>query len=112
MKNSETSHLAEVISTQLMKDEASTKLVNSINRRGGSAPTVRRPMEATMFPVSNLETAGRVRNFLNQAHGKDTFFDIKRGSDKITYQRVQAGGYRTKKQAESLRKLWHVRTRT
>ena len=31
VKNSETSHLAEVISAQPMKDEASTKLVNSIN---------------------------------------------------------------------------------
>jgi hypothetical protein len=56
-----------------------------------------------LFP--NLETAGRVRNFLNQTYGKETYFDIKRGSDKISYQRVQAGGYRTKKQAESLRKL-------
>ena len=64
-------------------------------------------MEATMFPgdffrISNFRTGPE---FLNQAHGKDTFFDIKRGSDKITYQRVQAGGYRTKKQAESLKTL-------
>ncbi|MED5288813.1 MAG: SPOR domain-containing protein, partial [SAR324 cluster bacterium] len=110
VKNSETSHLAEVISAQPMKDEASTKLVNSINRSNREAGHAYRKKTDGGYHVSlglfpNLETAGRVRNFLNQAHGKDTFFDIKRGSDKITYQRVQAGGYRTKKQAESLRKL-------
>ena len=110
VKNSETSHLAEVISAQAMKDEASTKLVNSINRSNREAGHAYRKKTDGGYLVSlglfpNLETAGRVRNFLNQAHGKDTFFDIKRGSDKITYQRVQAGGYRTKKQAESLRKL-------
>ena len=110
VKNSETSHLAEVISAQPMRDEASTKLVNSINRSNREAGHAYRKKTDGGYHVSlglfpNLETAGRVRNFLNQAHGKDTFFDIKRGSDKITYQRVQAGGYRTKKQAESLRKL-------
>ena len=110
VKNSETSHLAEVISAQPMKDEASTKLVNSINRSNREAGHAYRKKTDGGYLVSlglfpNLETEGRVRNFLNQAHGKDTFFDIKRGSDKITYQRVQAGGYRTKKQAESLRKL-------
>ena len=110
VKNSETSHLAEVISAQAMKDEASTKLVNSINRSNREAGHAYRKKTDGGYLVSlglfpNLETAGRVRNFLNQAHGKDTFFDIKRGSDKITYQRVQAGGYRTKQQAESLRIL-------
>ena len=109
VKNSETSHLAEVISAQPMKDEASTKLVNSINRSNREAghATVRRPMEATMFPGTFSESRNRRTgpNFLNQAHGKDTFFDIKRGSDKITYQRVQAGRIPHEKAGGILRKL-------
>ena len=110
VKTSDTSFLAEVISSQPMRDEASTKLVNSINNSNREAGQAYRKKIDGGYMVSlglfpNLETAGRVRNFLNQTYGKETYFDIKRGSDKISYQRVQAGGYRTKKQAESLRKL-------
>ncbi|MDP6637607.1 MAG: SPOR domain-containing protein [SAR324 cluster bacterium] len=110
VKNSDTSFLAEVISSQPLKDEASTKLVNRINRSNREAGQAYRKKTEKGYMVSlglfpNLETAGRVRNFLNQAYGKETFFDIRRGEDKISYQQVQAGGYRTKKQAESLRKL-------
>ena len=110
VKTMDTSFLAEVISTNPMKDEASTKLVNRINSTSREAGQAFRKKSEKGYMVSlglfpNLETAGRVRNFLNQTYGKETFFDIKRGADKISYQQVQAGGYRTKKQAESLRKL-------
>ncbi len=110
VKSTETSSMAEVVSKQVIGDEASVKLVNQINRNNREAGQAFRTKGKQGYRISmglfpDLERAGRVRNYLNQEFGKQSFFEIKRATEKITYRRVQAGGYRTKKQAESLRRL-------
>ncbi len=109
-KSSMTSSMAEVISNKILAEESSIKLMNKINREINYSGKAFRKAENGGYRISlgmypDLETAGRVRNHLNQSYGKQTFFEITRSDDKITYQRVHAGGYRSRKQAKSLLKL-------
>ena len=97
-------------SVELSYGAHSNLCVNQINRNNREAGQAFRTKGKEGYRISmglfpDLERAGRVRNYLNQEFGKQSSFEIKRATEKITYRRVQAGGYRTKKQAESLRKL-------
>jgi len=54
-----------------------------------------------LFP--DLETANRVRTYLNQAFKDNIFFNIQRTTQVIRFQAVQIAGLKSRKDAEKLR---------
>ena len=107
--SSESSGIAEVISTNVLGEEESAKIVKKINSDKSLAGYAYRKSIKKGFQVSlglfpELETANRVRTYLNQAFKNQIFFKIQRTTQKILFQKVQIGGLKSKKEAEKLRK--------
>jgi len=107
--SSESSGIAEVISTNVLGEEESAKIVKKINSDKSLAGYAYRKLAKNGFRVSlglfpELETANRVRTYLNQAFKNQIFFKIQRTTQKILFQKVQIGGLKSKKEAEKLRK--------
>ena len=107
--SSESSGIAEVISTNVLGEEKSAKIVKKINSDKSLAGYAYRKSIKKGFQVSlglfpELETANRVRTYLNQAFKNQIFFKIQRTTQKILFQKVQIGGLKSKKEAEKLRK--------
>jgi cell division septation protein DedD len=106
--SSESSGIAEVISTNVLGEEKSAKIVKKINSDKSLAGYAYRKSIKKGFQVSlglfpELETANRVRTYLNQAFKNQIFFKIQRTTQKILFQKVQIGGLKSKKEAEKLR---------
>jgi cell division septation protein DedD len=106
--SSESSGIAEVISTNVLGEEESAKIVKKINSDKSLAGYAYRKSTKKGFQVSlglfpELETANRVRTYLNQAFKNQIFFKIQRTTQKILFQKVQIGGLKSKKEAEKLR---------
>ena len=106
--SSESSGIAEVISTNVLGEEESAKIVKKINSDKSLAGYAYRKSIKKGFQVSlglfpELETANRVRTYLNQAFKNQIFFKIQRTTQKILFQKVQIGGLKSKKEAEKLR---------
>jgi len=106
--SSESSGIAEVISTNVFGEEESAKFVKKINSDKSLAGYAYRKSIKKGFQVSlglfpELETANRVRTYLNQAFKNKIFFKIQRTTQKILFQKVQIGGLKSKKGAEKLR---------
>ena len=114
--SSKSSGIAEVLSENLLGEENSAKMVNKINSNNPLAGHAFRKSVENGFRVSlglfpDLETANRVRTYLNQAFNKEIFFKIQRTTRKIRYQAVQIGGFKSRKDAEKLRnKLKKINT--
>ena len=106
--SSESSGIAEVISTNVLGEEESAKMVQEINSDKSLAGYAFRKSAKKGFRVSlglfpELETANRVRTYLNQAFKKEIFFKIQRTNQKILFQKVQIVGLKSKREAENLR---------
>ena len=106
--SSESSGIAEVISTNVLGEEESAKIVKKINSDKSLAGYAYRKLVKNGSRVSlglfpELETANRVRTYLNQAFKNQIFFKIQRTTQKILFQKVQIGGLKSKKEAEKLR---------
>ena len=106
--SSESSGIAEVISINVFGEEESAKFVKQINSDKSLAGYAYRKPIKKGFQVSlglfpELETANRVRTYLNQAFKNKIFFKIQRTTQKILFQKVQIGGLKSKKSAEKLR---------
>ena len=106
--SSESSGIAEVISTNVLGEEESAKIVKKINSDKSLAGYAYRKSIKKGFQVSlglfpELETANRVRTYLNQAFKNQIFFKIQRTTQKILFQKVQIGGLKSKKEAKKLR---------
>ena len=91
-----------------MGEEESAKIVKKINSDKSLAGYAYRKSIKKGFRVSlglfpELETANRVRTYLNQAFKNQIFFKIQRTTQKILFQKVQIGGLKSKKEAEKLR---------
>ncbi len=101
------SGIAEVLSSKVLGDEDSAIMVKKINSNNPLAGHAYRKLVKNGFLVSlgmfpDLETANRVRTYLNQAFKKQIFFDIQRSTQKIRYQKIQIGEFKSKKDAENL----------
>ena len=101
------SGIAEVLSSKVLGDEDSTMMVKKINSNNPLAGHAYRKSVKNGFLVSlgmfpDLETANRVRTYLNQAFKKQIFFNIQRSTQKIRYQKIQIGEFKSKKDAENL----------
>jgi len=101
------SGIAEVLSSKVLGDEDSAIMVKKINSNNPLAGHAYRKSVKNGFLVSlgmfpDLETANRVRTYLNQAFKKQIFFNIQRSTQKIRYQKIQIGGFNSKKNAENL----------
>ena len=101
------SGIAEVLSSKVLGDEDSTIMVKKINSNNPLAGHAYRKSVKNGFLVSlgmfpDLETANRVRTYLNQAFKKQIFFNIQRSTQKIRYQKIQIGEFKSKKDAENL----------
>ena len=106
--SSESSGIAEVLSTNVLGEEESAIMVKEINSNNPMAGHAYRKLAKNGFRVSlglfpELETANRVRTYLNQAFKNQIFFKIQRTTQKILFQKVQIGGLKSKKEAEKLR---------
>lgn len=106
--SSESSGIAEVISTNVLGEEESAIMVKKINSNKSLAGYAYRKSVKKGFLVSlglfpELETANRVRTYLNQAFKNQIFFKIQRTTQKILFQKVQIGGLKSKQEAEKLR---------
>jgi cell division septation protein DedD len=106
--SSESSGIAEVLSTNVLGEEESAKMVKEINSNNPLAGHAYRKLAKNGFRVSlglfpELEAANRVRTYLNQAFKNQIFFKIQRTTQKILFQKVQIGGLKSKKEAEKLR---------
>ena len=104
-----TSGMAEVLSSKVLGDEDSAIMVKKINSNNPLAGHAYRKSVKNGFLVSlgmfpDLETANRVRTYLNQAFKKQIFFNIQRSTQKIRYQKIQIGEFKSKKNAENLSK--------
>ena len=107
--SSESSGIAEVLSTNVLGEEESAIIVKEINSNNPLAGHAYRKLAKNGFRVSlglfpELEAANRVRTYLNQAFKNQIFFKIQRTTQKILFQKVQIGGLKSKKEAEKLRK--------
>ena len=101
------SGIAEVLSSKVLGDENSAimvKKINSINPLAGHAyrKSVKNGYLVSLGMFPDLETANRVRTYLNQAFKKQIFFNIQRSTQKIRYQKIQIGEFKSKKYAEDL----------
>ena len=101
------SGIAEVLSSKVLGDEESAIMVKKINSNNPLAGHAYRKSVKNGFLVSlgmfpDLETANRVRTYLNQAFKKQIFFNIQRSTQKIRYQKIQIGEFKSKKEAENL----------
>ena len=101
------SGIAEVLSSKVLGDEDSAIMVKKINSNNPLAGHAYRKLVKNGFLVSlgmfpDLETANRVRTYLNQAFKKQIFFNIQRSTQKIRYQKIQIGEFKSKKDAENL----------
>lgn len=106
--STESSGIAEVISTNILGEENSAKMVIKINSNNPLAGHAFRKSVENGFRVSlglfpDLETANRVRTYLNQAFKEQIFFKIQRTTQKIRYHAVQIGGFKSRRSAEKLR---------
>jgi len=104
---SENSGIAEVLSSDILSEENSVKIVNKINNNNPVAGYAFRKSLKSGYNVSlgyfpDLETANRVRTYLNQAFKEEIYFKIKRSTQKINFQVIEVGGLKTKKDAELL----------
>ena len=103
----ESSGIAEVFSSNILSEEKSVNFTNKINNKNPLAgyafsKPVKNGYHISLGYFPNLETANRVRTYLNQAFKEDIFFEIKRTSQKINFQVVEVIGLKSKEEAEML----------
>ncbi len=106
--SNESSGISEVLSTKFFGEEFSARMVKKINNNNPLAGHAFRKSMENGYQVSlglfpDLETANRVRTYLNQAFKEDIFFKIQRATQKIRFQAVQIAGFKSKKDAVKLR---------
>ncbi len=106
--SNESSGISEVLSTKIFGEEYSARMVKKINYNNPLAGHAFRKSMGNGYQVSlglfpDLETANRVRTYLNQAFKEDIFFKIQRATQKIRFQAVQIAGFKSKKDAVKLR---------
>ena len=106
--SNESSGISEVLSTKIFGEEFSARMVKKINNNNPLAGHAFRKSMENGYQVSlglfpDLETANRVRTYLNQAFKEDIFFKIQRATQKIRFQAVQIAGFKSKKDAVKLR---------
>jgi len=103
----EKSGIAEVLSSNILSEEKSVNFTNKINNKNPLAGYAFSKPAKNGYHISlgyfpNLETANRVRTYLNQAFKEDIFFEIKRTSQKINFQVVEVSGLKSKEEADML----------
>ena len=106
--SNESSGISEVLSTKIFGEEYSARMVKKINYNNPLAGHAFRKSMENGYQVSlglfpDLETANRVRTYLNQAFKEDIFLKIQRTTQKIRFQAVQIAGFKSKKDAVKLR---------
>ena len=108
--SSDSSGISEVLSTKVLGEEYSARMVKKINKNNQMAGHAFRKSIENGYQVSlglfpDLETANRVRTYLNQAFKDDIFFNIQRTTQIIRFQAVQIAGFKSRKEAEKLRDI-------
>ena len=106
--SSNSSGISEIISTKVLGEEYSARMVKIINNNNPMAGHAFRKSIKNGYQVSlglfpDLETANRVRTYLNQAFKDNIFFNIQRTTQVIRFKAVQIAGLKSRKDAEKLR---------
>ena len=104
-KNTE---IAELITTNILAEEVSAKLVNKINKINPMAGHAFRKSVKNGFQISlglfpDLKTANMLRTHLNQKFKDQLFFKIQSTTQKTKYKILQIGGIKSKPEALKLR---------
>ena len=102
------SKIAELITTKILAEEDSAKLVkiiNNINPMAGHAfrKSVKNGFQISLGFFPNLKTANMVRTHLNKEFKDQLFFKIQSTTQKTQYKIVQIGGIKSKPVAQKLR---------
>ena len=102
------SKIAELITTKILAEEDSAKLVSKINKTNPMAGHAFRKSVKNGFQISlglfpDLKTANMVRTHLNQQFKDQLFFKIQSTTQKTQYKIVQIGGIKSKPEALKLR---------
>ena len=102
------SKIAELITTKILAEEDSAKLVkiiNNINPMAGHAfrKSVKNGFQISLGFFPNLKTANMVRTHLNKEFKDQLFFKIQSTTQKMQYKIVQIGGIKSKPVAQKLR---------
>ena len=105
--SSEISVIAEVISNTVLGEEESAIIVKKINSDKSLAgyafrKSLKKGFLLSMGLFPELETANRVRTYLNQAFREHIFFKIQPTTQKIFFKKVQIVDLKTKTEAEIL----------
>ena len=99
--------IPEVISSSILSEEKSAKIIkniNNINPLAGYAfsKPAKNGYHISLGYYPELETANRVRTYLNQAFKDKIFFEIKNSTQKINFQVVEVSGLNSIEDAEIL----------
>ena len=102
--------MTEVVSLQAMGEEEAARWVMRINEENQLPGQAYRQSEGPLFRVSlglfpDLDTAARVKVYLNQLYAKQLIFEAKQASQTIRYSKVRAGGFDSREEATQLQRI-------
>lgn len=109
MENEKTP-MTEVVSLQAMGEEEASRWVNRINQENQLPGQAYRKNMGSLFRVSlglfpDLDTAARVKVYLNQLYSKQLVFEAKQASQSIRYSKIRAGGFDSREEAVQLQRI-------
>lgn len=110
VKQDEKTPMTEVVSLQAMGEEESARWVTRINQENQLPGQAYRKAEGSLFRVSlglfpDLDTAARVKVYLNQLYAKQMIFEAKQASQTIRYSKVRAGGFDSREEAVQVQRI-------
>ncbi|MBF0278748.1 MAG: DUF2613 domain-containing protein [SAR324 cluster bacterium] len=102
--------MTEVLSRQVIGEEEAAKWVDRINQENQLPGEAYRKAVGTRYQVSlglfpDLETAARVKVYLNQLYAKQLVFEAKQAAQTIRYSKIRAGQFQSREEAIQLQKI-------
>lgn len=106
----EKSPMTEIVSQQVVGEEEASKWVNRINQENQLPGEAYRKSTGSRYRVSlglfpDLDTAARVKIYLNQLYAKQLVFEAKQAAQTIRYSKLRAGDFNSRQEAVQLQKL-------
>ena len=102
--------MTEVATRQVVGEEEAAKWVDRINRENQLPGKAYRQLAGTRYRISlglfpDLDTAARVKVYLNQLYAKQLIFEAKQVAQTIRYSKIRAGGFQSREEAVQLQKI-------
>lgn len=102
--------MTEVVSRQVLGEEDVSKWIERINQENQLPGEAYRKGAGTLYRVSlglfpDLDTATRVKVYLNQLYNKQLIFEANREEQVIRYSKIRTGGLESREEAVQLQKI-------